>query len=580
MNKTLTINIGGFVFHIDEEAYQLLENYFNAIKNNLQSPDLKSEVMQDIEARVAELFKTLLGKGREVVSVADVQSVMNTLGSPEVFKEENASESGTSSTLNDADFTYSKQSRSRRIYRDTDDVVAGGVCSGISNYFGIDPLYLRLAWALSLFIFGFGFFLYIILWVIIPPARSTAEKLEMKGEPVNIQNIEKQVKQELDVLGNRMKDFGKEASIWGKKPSSALGGFIHDALNLFTQLFIGLLTFVGRVIGVVFLIVASVLCIVVLGALFGFFDALTIYAQGTEIGFDAREFLSHIFVSSYDVNLMLYAIGTLAAIPIILLVYVAARLLFKIKRQSFVKWFISALFVISLCLMFLPFRNLKRDTRAHYTLMDSVKLSTQHDTLFLEADIRSNELLFNDFRDEDADISIHGEWNVLPSEGSPKIVGITRFDIVKSDYNYSWFEVVRSAKGGDKATAAKHTENIQYGITPNGNKVVLNGFFELADGDKFRNQRSKIRLHLAEGHSVYLSENLKFMIYDIKNTSNTYDLDMLQKFWTMTENGLHNPFEYEKENEDSPKKNVTKIKTIKKTIVDGKEKVEVSEQDF
>ena len=104
------------------------------------------------------------------------------------------------------------------MFRDPDDKILGGVCSGIANHFDFDPLYLRGAFAVLFFAFGSGFLLYILLWIIIPKAQTTAEKLEMRGEPINVDNIKRSVEEELNDVKNRVNDLGKQ-STHTRKPS-------------------------------------------------------------------------------------------------------------------------------------------------------------------------------------------------------------------------------------------------------------------------------------------------------------------------------------------------------------------------
>ena len=100
----------------------------------------------------------------------------------------------------------------RRLYRNPDDKLLGGVCSGIASYFDVDAVWVRLAFAFIFFVFGSGFLLYILLWIIVPEAKTTAEKLQMRGEPVTISNIEKNVKEEMEQVRKTAGDSGKEVA--------------------------------------------------------------------------------------------------------------------------------------------------------------------------------------------------------------------------------------------------------------------------------------------------------------------------------------------------------------------------------
>ena len=159
MNKIISANINGFVFQIDELAYTKLKAYLDMIKQKVGN----AEVAQDIENRIAELFSERLKNGSTAVFDQDVDEVMQQVGNPEQFgAEENDEkvEGGSSNT------TYQEPIK-RRLYRDADDKVIGGVCSGIATYFGLDPVIIRLAFAGALFFFGSGVVLYILLMIVL-----------------------------------------------------------------------------------------------------------------------------------------------------------------------------------------------------------------------------------------------------------------------------------------------------------------------------------------------------------------------------------------------------------------------------
>jgi phage shock protein PspC (stress-responsive transcriptional regulator) len=185
MKKTVSITISGIIFNIEEDGYDVLRRYLDTISGYFTQSDGKDEIMADIEARIAELFQERMDDRKMVITAEDVEEVINVMGRPEEYVGEDT-EFGSST----AGEGYRRRG-SRRVYRDMEGNLIGGVCSGIAHYFGWDPLWIRLIWALLAIGFGFGFLLYIILWIIIPEAKSTSEKLEMTGEAVNVENIKK-----------------------------------------------------------------------------------------------------------------------------------------------------------------------------------------------------------------------------------------------------------------------------------------------------------------------------------------------------------------------------------------------------
>ncbi|MBI3519094.1 MAG: PspC domain-containing protein, partial [Bacteroidetes bacterium] len=209
MNKTVTINISGIIFHIEEDAFDKLSKYLSTIKGYFSKADGGNEIMSDIEARIAEMLQSKTSPIKQVVLMSDVDYVMDNMGKPEEFAGE-ANETTTNTQSAENFNSYEGEPIKKRLYRDGDSKVLGGVCSGIGHYFDIDAVWLRIALLLMFFFAGTGFLLYLILWIAIPEAKTTTERLAMKGEKVDINNISKAVKEEAEQLKKRMEKYGED----------------------------------------------------------------------------------------------------------------------------------------------------------------------------------------------------------------------------------------------------------------------------------------------------------------------------------------------------------------------------------
>jgi phage shock protein PspC (stress-responsive transcriptional regulator) len=195
MKKTQTVNIGGLVFNIDEDAYSRLGNYLLDIEGHFVNQEERKEIMADIEFRIAELLKTRITPFRQVIALEDIEEVIRIMGEPQAF----------AGMQGEDEPTRKKSGSSRRMYRDGDHRVLGGVCSGMASYWDIDPILVRILFLVAFFGFGVGLLIYLILWIVIPPARTTAQKLEMRGEAVTFDNIGKFVKDEFNQVKKNMK---------------------------------------------------------------------------------------------------------------------------------------------------------------------------------------------------------------------------------------------------------------------------------------------------------------------------------------------------------------------------------------
>ena len=194
MKITVSINLGGYSFNIDEDAYAELKRYLKNLELHFAGEESSSEILSDIESRMAELFRSKLTTYKQVITIEDVRQVISVMGTPEDISD------------NEGPTARDKFSSPgyHRMYRDTDHRVIGGVCAGIAAYWNIELWLVRVIFFV-LAMMGVGILIYLILYIVLPEAKTTAEKIAMKGNPVNIHNIKDSVKQEFDTVRKNMK---------------------------------------------------------------------------------------------------------------------------------------------------------------------------------------------------------------------------------------------------------------------------------------------------------------------------------------------------------------------------------------
>ena len=206
MKKTVNINLGGYPLIIDEDAYMYLSQYLDSIEAHFSKSEGCSDIMSDIETRITEIFHESL-QGRKVISMSDLNYMVKIMGKPEDFGAE---------PIDMNDRSHARKSKSKeplittgkKLYRDTENGMLAGVISGLCAYFGIkNPLYLRILWLLFAISGGAGVLVYIVLWAFVPEAVSASDKLAMKGEPINVENIAKTIEEELDDLSKKITDL-------------------------------------------------------------------------------------------------------------------------------------------------------------------------------------------------------------------------------------------------------------------------------------------------------------------------------------------------------------------------------------
>ena len=255
MKKTININLAGFVFYIDEDAYEELQKYLKNIKTYLGNTEGREEIIDDIESRIAELFSE---KQKQVITLIEVSEVIEVMGQPEDYMSEDETEQKTS-----------YKSSNKRLYRDPDSTVLGGVCSGIGHYLGIDAIWIRLIF-LAMVWSGVSILFYFILWAIIPKAETTAQKLEMKGKAATFSNIEDYVRKGYENVKDDFKNVDFKGA--GEKAKQGASGFFALLGELISKLFSAL----GKVLSFIANILGKLLGVIILTTTVGLIIALTV----------------------------------------------------------------------------------------------------------------------------------------------------------------------------------------------------------------------------------------------------------------------------------------------------------------
>ncbi|MGQ1786445.1 PspC domain-containing protein [Saccharicrinis sp. GN24d3] len=244
MKKTVNINLSGRVFYIDDDAFARLREYLDRLEHYFKQQDEGQEIINDIESRIAELLGERISGKSGVVTLGMVEEVIGMMGQPEDFYEEGEESKGPKQEYEK--YTYGRASK--RLFRDVEGRVLGGVCGGIGAYLNMDPVIVRIIFALLIF-FGLGITIpiYIILWIVVPAAITTAQKLEMRGENVTISNIEKAIRKEFEDVKQRFskvrdsKAYKKSESWWARFSKG-------DKTVLIVVAVVGALFFLGNMI--------------------------------------------------------------------------------------------------------------------------------------------------------------------------------------------------------------------------------------------------------------------------------------------------------------------------------------------
>ncbi len=246
MNKTIIININGIVFHIEEDAYEVLRSYMTEVKRHFAYSKDSEEIVTDIENRLAEMFTERMSSlGKQVIDLLDVNAVTAQMGSAADFDIEDADNTDYES--------FENYKTGKKLYRDMDDRVIAGVCAGLGHYFDIEARWIRIIALLLIFIGGSGLMIYAILWLVMPRANTRTDRMAMKGEPINLQNFKKNFDEEIDHLHKGFNQASREAKPIISQFATAIGSilrFIFKAIGGFI-IFVGGMTLFGLLIALV-----------------------------------------------------------------------------------------------------------------------------------------------------------------------------------------------------------------------------------------------------------------------------------------------------------------------------------------
>ena len=245
MKKTVTINLGGVVFNIDDDACDRLSQYLADIEKRFPEEE-RAEIIRDIEERMAELLNFKL-QNRNVVEIHDVEEVIEVIGKPEQFDDESGDNSGAQSSFaastSQATTTGKQPRRPRKLYRNSNDRMVSGVASGLAAYFDIDPAITRILFiVLTLISFGWGILVYLVMLIIMPEAKTKAQFLEMQGIEPNLENIDN-FHQEPNTRSDGSNTLGKILKICLIVVGIIIGSSLAVAvLGIFIAMFVALLT--------------------------------------------------------------------------------------------------------------------------------------------------------------------------------------------------------------------------------------------------------------------------------------------------------------------------------------------------
>lgn len=496
MNKTIIININGTVFHIEEDAYEILKNYINDVKRHFMNSADSLEITTDIENRIAEMFNDILRtENKQVIVEQDVHTIIAQMGSVADFAS--ADEDGQAPNTN-----YFQTYTNRRLFRDNDDRMIGGVCAGIANYLSVGTVWIRLAFAIALCFFGTGLLLYIILWIVIPGTVTRADRMAMRGEPLDLQGFKRNFEYELKNLKGSAAALHYEA-----RP------LIHKTQNVASDIFKSLSragNILLKLIGIIIMLTCAGFIITLLVMVFAFFA----------YGSDNIHILFPFSIVNQEYTVpFIFSCFFLLALPLLGLILLTSRVAFKRNAAGSVTGYtMLVVWIVALCVVVYysiqVAAEFKSDAKINQTIvlkpavghvyhlkLNDVKYLSREDSAKL--DIKhsfAGRMIMDDEHDNDFDGAKERKISI---------------SIEKSDVPQPVLVESFRATGNNYTKALMNAHNIVYRFTQQDSLLIFDRHFQFAQRAQWRGQWVSLTLRIPVGTELVIDKKLDRYMGDI-----------------------------------------------------------------
>jgi phage shock protein PspC (stress-responsive transcriptional regulator) len=581
MKKVININFQGAVVPIEETSYELLKQYIESLRNYFAKEEGRDEIINDIESRISELFQERLKKGSTCITDDDVNAIIKNMGRPQDFEDEEKGEQPGntkvgSENINDekSENFFQHNLKGKRLYRDENNKVLGGVCSGIAAYFGIDPVIVRVLFIVSgigfllyllLWIFvpgsnmlengvrkrlyrnpdgkiiggvcsGMGsyfninpwfprilflipfvsfffrwghfgpltfpnflsfsfspgtFIIYVILWLVIPEATTTSEKLEMKGEKVDLNSIKNSVVEEMKGVKERVEKLGMEAGAMAKEKGADISKEIHYAAKRTSGA-------LGNIIVTLFKVFAYfVLGCFALALIIALFSIAVV-----SIGlFPLKEFvLTDGWQSLLAWGTLIFFIG----VPVVGVITFIIRRIAKIKSKNrMMRFSFLGLWILGIICFVSLIGSVSSDFRRTSSYNEQKIFLPNPGVQKLEVNSMNNNRYYRNnswFRFEP----------FANFDDDTVFIGNVRIKIEKSPTDSFQVGVIKMCNGNSRRNADTLASLIKFKVSQSDSILLTDRAISINATDKFRNQSVEVIIYVPVGHHIIINKNMSY----------------------------------------------------------------------
>jgi phage shock protein PspC (stress-responsive transcriptional regulator) len=523
MDKTININLGGTLFQIDEDAFRILRDYLQEINSRFANVQGGHETIEDIESRIAEIFQSQKGIAG-VITRENVESMISVIGKPEDFDH---------GEPDIAVPVYSSQKK--RMYRNSEDKIIGGVCSGIAAYLDTDPVLFRILFVLSAVFFGVGFLIYIALWIALPEAKTDSQKRAMYGNSYHttIANDRTYTNSQTPGTAQYNTEYNN---------SSRLGNAINEVFRAIGRVCYIILRIFLIIIGVIlvltgFLFILSFVMIFV----FKYPGAFSIDSSGMNLIY-FPDFLNYI-VNPSAVPWIIILASIALILPMIALIYWGVKMIFWFRASNgvislvgLVVWVMTIAALTIIC-----FNEGISFAQTANTSAEKV-LPRSQDTLYIMSDQKIADLKYHE------EINLpHEEYSVFINDEKKELYIRPSLSVSLSDDKTTRLEVNKRSTGRTESEALKKTEGLIYNYRVNGDTIHFDEYFTSPSGRKWSADNVRINLYVPARTILKFEKEPRFRFH---NSFRNGDDDYLEStwesssgIWSMTEDGLRSTTE-------------------------------------
>jgi phage shock protein PspC (stress-responsive transcriptional regulator) len=485
MKKTITINLSGVIFHIDEDAYHLLGQYLDSLRHHFAPDEGMAEIMTDIETRIAEILQKKVVEGRQVITIDDIREIMKIMGQPREIDSNGEHPGGD----------QSEGREPRRFYRDPDERMIAGVCSGIAAWLRMDPVWVRLIFILTVFLGGSGILIYLILWIVMPEARTTTDRLRMRGEPVTIRNIEQSIREEWDEVRKRMGEAAgrtKEQFRGTQRNPSPVDNLLKALGEVFTFLGKTLVVFIG----ILMLLIGISLLLAVLALTFGWGGAMG-EIDGNLI-MSAPGMARFILGCNMDIAFLEMVVLAVLGLPVVMLLYNGIRLTFRVEKIRYFTLTLFNIWIVALIILaYLGFKSYNLVRLDHHSQQEVKLANPSTDTLYIAF-----------HRDDSLTGLLDEETFILPSDARVvrkpdslySIIPFFRYEEVSD--SLVGVSIDRYARGKSRNEARSRTEGIIYPVSVSGDTLFISPVYRIPKRDCWRGEKITVHLQVPDSTKI------------------------------------------------------------------------------